>query len=174
MQAVGFLVAGHETTANMIALSVAALLERPEHLAVIRDTDDPKAVETAVDELMRYMSIVDTGLRRIALADIEISGLVIREGEGMVFDLATANRDPRVFTDPDDLDLGRPNVAGNVAFGSGSHQCIGLQLATIELGMVLQTLFRRVPELRLSIPIEEIEFKREAIVYGVQSLPVEW
>ncbi|MFI6866150.1 cytochrome P450 [Nocardia sp. NPDC050406] len=171
-QAVGFLAAGHETTANMIGLSVIALLERPEDLAVIRDTDDPAVLERAVDELIRYMSVVDTGLRRIALEDIEIGDTVIRAGDGIVFDLAHANRDPRVFADPDRLDIGRENASSHVAFGAGRHQCIGLQLTRIELGITLQTLFRRVPGLRLAAPVES--FKFDAIVYGVSALPVQW
>ncbi|WP_280358903.1 cytochrome P450 [Nocardia otitidiscaviarum] len=173
-QAVGFLAAGHETTANMIGLSVIALLERPDDLAVIRDTDDPAVLERAVDELIRYMSVVDTGLRRIALEDIEIGGRSIRAGDPIVFDLATANRDTRVFADPDRLDIRRANAGTHVAFGAGRHQCIGLQLTRIELGITLQTLFRRLPGLRLTTPVSEIAFKYEALVYGVAALPVEW
>ncbi|MGW4244272.1 cytochrome P450 [Nocardia sp. NPDC004722] len=174
LQAVGILVAGHETTANMIALSVIALLDQPEQLAVIRDTDDPVVLGNAVDELIRYMTIVDTGLRRVAAEDIEVAGQVIAAGDPIVFDLASANFDAKVFTDPERLDVARENAGAHLSFGSGRHQCIGLQLARLELGMVLQTLFRRVPRLRLTAPVQEIEFKWDAMVYGVVSLPVAW
>ncbi|APA98741.1 cytochrome P450 [Nocardia seriolae] len=174
LQAVGILVAGHETTANMISLAVIALLDQPEQLALIRDTDDPAVLANAVDELIRYMTIVDTGLRRVAAEDIEVAGTTIHAGDPIVFDLASANFDAKVFTDPETLDLTRENAGAHLSFGSGRHQCIGLQLARIELGMVLQTLFRRIPELRLGKPVEEIEFKWDAMVYGVVSLPVEW
>ncbi|MGV9666329.1 cytochrome P450 [Nocardia niigatensis] len=174
LQTVGILVAGHETTANMISLAVIALLDQPEQLATIRDTDDPQVLGNAVDELIRYMTIVDTGLRRVAVEDIEVGAEVIRAGDPIIFDLATANWNPEIFTEPGTLDLARSNAAQHLAFGSGRHQCIGLQLARIELGMVLQTLFRRVPGLRLTVPVEEIDFKYDAMVYGVRSLPVAW
>ncbi|WP_369638959.1 cytochrome P450 [Nocardia sp. JMUB6875] len=174
LQAVGILVAGHETTANMISLAVVALLDQPEQLAILRDTEDPEVLGNAVDELIRYMTIVDTGLRRVAAEDIEVAGTVIPAGDPIVFDLASANFDATVFADPENLDLTRANAAQHLAFGSGRHQCIGLQLARIELGMVLQTLFRRIPQLRLSKPVEEIEFKWDAMVYGVVELPVQW
>ncbi|WP_460724417.1 cytochrome P450 [Nocardia heshunensis] len=174
LQAVGILVAGHETTANMIALSVIALLDQPEQLAIIRDTDDPAVLGNAVDELIRYMTIVDTGLRRVAAEDIEVAGQTIAAGDPIVFDLASANFDAKAFADPEQLDVQRENAGAHLSFGSGRHQCIGLQLARLELGMVLQTLFRRVPSLRLTAPVEEIEFKWDAMVYGVVSLPVAW
>ncbi|MEU0545280.1 cytochrome P450 [Nocardia sp. NPDC005978] len=174
LQAVGMLAAGHETTANMISLSVVALLERPDQLAIIRDTDDPKVLNSAVDELMRFMSIVDTGLRRVAVEDIEVGDDIIRAGEGIVFDLAAANWDPAAFENPEILDVQRENPNPHVAFGYGHHHCIGMQLARTELGMVLQSVFRRLPELRVVTPIEEIDFKFEDMVYGMRSLPVEW
>lgn len=174
LQAVGILVAGFETTANMIGLSVIALLEQPDQLAIIRDAVDEQVLGNAVDELIRYTSIVDTGLRRVALADIEIGDTLIRAGDAIVFDLATANRSPEIFTDVDTLDLRRPNAGQHIALGAGRHQCIGVQLARLELGMVLQTLFRRVPGLRLTTPVEQLDYKFDAMVYGVRSLPVAW
>lgn len=174
LQGVGMLVAGHETTANMVALSVIALLERPDQLALIRDTEDPKVLATAIDELMRFMSIVQSGQRRVALEDIEIGGEVIRAGDGIMLDLPTANFDSGTFEEPDRLDLERANAAVHLGFGFGAHQCIGLHLARIELGIVLQTLFRRIPELRLAKPVDEIEFKYDSLVYGVHALPVAW
>ncbi|MBL1079381.1 cytochrome P450 [Nocardia sp. 2] len=174
LQAVGFLAAGHETTANMIGLSVLALLERPEQLALLRDIDDPKLLSSALDELVRYMSITHTGLRRVAAADIEIAGETIREGDGIIFDIGAANWNPETFPDPETIDVTRPNAAQHLAFGAGRHNCIGLQLARLELGITLQTLFRRVPTLRLATTIDQISFKEDAMVYGITTLPVEW
>ncbi|MEV6773515.1 cytochrome P450 [Nocardia sp. NPDC051030] len=174
LQAVGFLAAGHETTANMIGLSVLALLERPDQLALIRDTDDQKLLINAVDELVRYMSIPHIGLRRVTVEDIEIAGETIRAGDGIIFDLGAANWNAEIFPEPERIDVQRPNAAQNLSFGAGRHNCIGLQLARIELAITLQTLFRRVPELRLATTIDKIKFKEEAMVYGLSGLPVEW
>ena len=169
----GLLIAGHETTANVIGLGVAALLEHPDQLAIIRDTDDPKVVAAAVEELMRYLSIIQNGQRRIAIDDIEISGEVIRAGEGIIIDLAPANWDPKSFAHPEKLDLTRSGAA-QLGFGYGRHQCVGQQLARAELQIVFPTLFRRIPTLQLAKPIEEIPFKHDRLAYGVYELPVTW
>lgn len=169
----GLLIAGHETTANVIGLGVAALLEHPDQLAIIRDTDDPKVVAAAVEELMRYLSIIQNGQRRIAIDDIEISGEVIRAGEGIIIDLAPANWDPKAFPHPEKLDLIRSDAA-QLGFGYGRHQCVGQQLARAELQIVFPTLFRRIPTLQLAKPIEEIPFKHDRLAYGVYELPVTW
>jgi cytochrome P450 len=170
----GLLIAGHETTANMIGLGVLALLENADQAALIRDTDDEKVVATAVEELLRYLSIIQNGQRRIALADIEIGGEVIRAGDGIIIDLAPANWDPKVFDQPDRVDLARPNAGQNVAFGYGRHQCVGQQLARAELQIVYTTLLRRIPTLRLAVGVDEIEFKHDRLAYGVYQLPVDW
>ncbi|MFZ0834462.1 MAG: cytochrome P450 [Mycobacterium sp.] len=169
----GLLIAGHETTANVIGLGVLALLEHPDQLAIIRDADDPKVVATAVEELMRYLSIIQNGQRRVAIEDIEISGEVIRAGEGIIIDLAPANWDAKAFPQPDKLDLQRSDAA-QLGFGYGRHQCVGQQLARAELQIVFPTLFRRIPTLRLARPIEEIPFKHDRLAYGVYELPVVW
>ncbi|MGW5071809.1 cytochrome P450 [Rhodococcus sp. NPDC004095] len=169
----GLLIAGHETSANMISLGVLALLENPDQLALLRDTEDPKVVANAVEELMRYLSIIQNGQRRVATSDIEIAGETIRAGEGIIIDLAPANWDPKAFPDPDRLDLSRP-ARTQVGFGFGSHQCVGQQLARVELQIVYQTLLRRIPTLRLAIPFEEVEFKHDRLAFGVYALPVTW
>ncbi|OBJ49242.1 cytochrome P450 [Mycobacterium sp. 1423905.2] len=171
--ATGVLIAGHETTANMISLSVAALLEHPDQMALLREEDDPQAVATAVEELMRYLSIIQTGQRRIALEDIEVAGETIRAGEGIILDVAPANWDTRQFPEPDRLDLRRDD-GPHVGFGYGRHQCVGQQLARMELQIVLPTLLRRVPTLRLAVPLEEVPFKHDSLAYGVYELPVTW
>jgi cytochrome P450 len=170
----GLLVAGHETTANMIGLGALALLQHPDQLAVIRDGSDPSVTANAVEELLRYLSIVHTGQRRVALEDIEIGGELIRSGEGIIIDLAPANWDAAMFAKPDRLDLRRTGAEQNMAFGYGRHQCVGQQLARAELQIVLPTLFRRIPTLRLAVSIDEVPFKHDRLAYGVYELPVTW
>jgi len=170
----GLLIAGHETTANMIGIGVLALLENPEQLAILRDTDDPKVVAGAVEELLRYLSIIQNGQRRAATDDIEIAGQTIEAGEGIIIDLSPANWDPTKFADPDHLEVRRPNADQNLAFGYGRHQCVGQQLARAELQIVFSTLVRRIPTLALAKPIDEIPFKNDKLAYGVYELPVTW
>lgn len=170
----GLLIAGHETTANMIGLGVLALLQYPEQAAVLRETDDPKVVANAVEELLRYLSIIQNGQRRVAAEDIEIAGEVIRAGEGIIIDLAPANWDAKEFAEPDRLYLHRSGAGQHVAFGYGRHQCVGQQLARAELQIVFHTLLRRIPSLELAVPIDDIPFKHDRLAYGVYELPVTW
>ncbi|WP_441952409.1 cytochrome P450 [Nocardia sp. 2TAF39] len=167
------LIAGHETSANMIALGTLALLRNPDQLAVFRDTDDPEIIADGVEEMLRHLSIAQHGLRRIALADIEIDGQVIRAGEGIIVALPAANWDPDVFGEPERLDLHR-QARQHHAFGFGIHQCVGQQLARVELQVVYGTLYRRIPTLQLATTIDHIEFKEEYFAYGVHELPVTW
>ncbi|WP_055550678.1 cytochrome P450 [Streptomyces sp. NBRC 110028] len=167
------LVAGHETTANMIALGTLALLEHPDQLAVLRETDDPKVVAKAVEELLRYLTIVHNGRGRVALEDIEIGGETIRAGDGIIVYTSTGNRDAEVFPDPDRLDIGR-DARRHMAFGFGVHQCLGQPLARMELQVVYGTLYRRIPTLRLATGVDQLPFKHDALVYGVYELPVTW
>jgi hypothetical protein len=167
------LIAGHETTANMIGLGTLALLEHPEQLAELRDTADPKLIANAVEELLRYLNIVHSGRRRVATEDIEIGGQLIRAGEGVIVVTETGNRDDTAFPDPDRLDLHR-QARHHLAFGYGVHQCLGQPLARMELQVVYSTLYRRTPALRLAIPFGDVQFKHDMIVYGVHALPVTW
>jgi cytochrome P450 len=167
------LIAGHETTANMIALGTLALLEHPDQLAILRQTDDPKLVASAVEELLRYLHIVHHGLRRVALEDIEIAGQVVRAGEGLIMVNELGSRDPDVFPDPHRLDIHR-DARRHAVFGFGVHQCLGQSLARIELQVVYSTLYRRVPTLRRAVDLEQIPFKHDGFVYGVYELPVTW
>jgi cytochrome P450 len=167
------LIAGHETTANMIALGTLALLEHPAQLELLRTTDDPELVGSAVEELLRYLNITHNGRRRVALADIEIAGEVIRAGEGMIIANDIGNRDPDVFAQPDTLDIARHDRR-HVAFGFGVHQCVGQPLARMELQVVYSTLYRRIPTLRLATDLERVPFKHDGAVYGVYELPVTW
>jgi cytochrome P450 len=170
---VTLLVAGHETTANMIALGTVALLENPDQLAVLRETDDPKAVARAVEELLRYLTIVHKGRPRVALEDIEIGGETIRAGDGIIVYPGTGNWDAEVFPEPERLDIGR-DARRHIAFGFGVHQCLGQPLARVELQVVYGTLYRRIPTLRLATGVGQLPFKEDGLVYGVYELPVTW
>ncbi len=165
------LVAGHETTANMISLGVLAVLRDPAELMTA--VTDPGRAPAAVEELLRYFSIADTGTGRVALADTEIGGTLVRAGEGVIVSLLAANHDPALFPDPGRLDPAR-RIRQHVAFGFGAHQCLGQSLARAELEIVYQTLFRRIPSLRLAIPLDELPVKDDAFVYGLHELPVTW
>ena len=164
------LVAGHGTTANMTALSTLALLRNPEQLARLRE--EPQLIKGAVEELLRYLSVVQAGVTRVAVETVELGGHTIQAGEGVVCMLSTANRDEGVFGAPD-LDVAR-DARRHVAFGFGVHQCLGQPLARLELQIALETLLRRLPDLRLAVPFEEIEFRPDMAVYGVKALPVAW
>ncbi|WP_376771317.1 cytochrome P450 [Streptomyces boluensis] len=169
---IGFLLllAGHETTANMLALGTFALLEHPEQLAQLRAA--PDLMPGAVEELMRYLSIADI-FYRYATEDIELGGETIPEGSTVVVSLLAANRDPLRFEDPDALDIHR-TARGHVSFGHGVHQCLGQQLARIEMRAGFESLIRRFPTLRLDVPAAEVKVKSDMNIYGVHALPVTW
>lgn len=167
----GLLIAGHETSANMIALSVAALLEHPDQLAEL--VRDPGLTRNAVEELLRFFSVADLVTARAATGDIEVGGVTIRAGEGLVALGAAADHDPAVFPRPDELDV-RRDARHHVAFGYGVHQCLGQNLARLELEIVLDTLFRRVPGPALAVPVAELPFRTDGILYGLRELPVTW
>jgi cytochrome P450 len=165
------LVAGHETTANMISLGTLALLENPGELAELRA--DPGHTLGAVEEMLRFFTIVDTVVARLCVADTEIGGVKIRAGEGVLTLGHAANRDPDAFEAPDDFDIDR-TARHHVAFGFGPHQCLGQNLARAEMEIVFDTLVRRVPGLRLAADVADLPFKTDAAIYGVYHLPVTW
>ncbi|WP_433712936.1 cytochrome P450 [Nocardia sp. CA-084685] len=164
------LLAGHETTANMLALGTFALLEHPEQLAELRA--DPDLVPDAVEELMRYLSVADI-FYRYATDDIELGGETIGKGSTVVVSLLAANRDPQRFDNPDTLDVHR-KPRGLVSFGHGVHQCLGQQLARIEMRAGFAGLLRRFPTLALAIPADEVKLRTDMNIYGVHELPVTW
>ncbi|MFE7277371.1 cytochrome P450 [Streptomyces sp. NPDC057623] len=165
------LVAGHETTANMITLSMAVLLQDPERMAALRAA--PETIGTAVEELLRYLTVIQFGLVRYVTQDVTVGGTEMKAGEWVVAALPSGNRDESVFPDPDTVDLGR-RARTNLAFGFGPHQCIGQQLARVEMQVALATLLRRLPSLRLARPLEQADFKLNDIVHGLRSMPVVW
>lgn len=164
------LVAGHETTANMISLGTFTLLRHPEQLAELRA--EPTLMPTAVEELLRFLSIAE-GLLRVATEDIEVAGTTIRAGEGVVFSTSVINRDAGTFPEPDTLDWHR-SARHHVAFGFGIHQCLGQNLARAEMEIALLSLFDRLPGLRLAAPADDIPFKPGDTIQGMLELPVTW
>ena len=171
--ALALLVAGHETTANMISLGTLTLLQHPDQLARVRDTDDPRTIADAVEEILRYQTIAENAVIRVAREDITIGGQLVRAGEGLIFCLPVANRDGGFLDDPDSFSIDH-QARGHVAFGYGTHQCLGQNLARVELQIALPTLLRRLPGLRLAVPFEEIEFHRKKVTFGITRLPVAW
>ncbi|CAM5590711.1 cytochrome P450 [Streptomyces californicus] len=164
------LVAGHETTANMISLGTFTLLRHPGQLAALRSGETTTAV--VVEELLRFLSIAE-GLQRLAIEDIEVDGTTIREGEGVFFSTSLVNRDADVFADPETLDWER-SARHHLAFGFGVHQCLGQNLARAELDIALRTLFERLPALRLAVPADEVRHKPGDTIQGLLELPVAW
>jgi cytochrome P450 len=169
---IGFVLlgAGLDTTANMLALGAFALLSHPRQLAALRA--DPGIAGHAIEELLRYLSIIPFTVRT-ALEDVELHGERIAAGETVTVSVPAANRDPAQFADPDTLDLLRP-AGGHVAFGHGIHQCLGQQLARVELTVVLPALVTRFPGLRLAVPAEDIPLRTDMLIHGVHELPVTW
>jgi cytochrome P450 len=165
------LLAGHGTTANMISLGTLALLENHEALAAIKN--DPGKTPDAVEELLRYFTVAETSMSRVATEDVQLGGVLVRAGEGVIGLAYVANRDPAAFEDPDRLDIER-GARNHFAFGFGPHHCIGMNLARMELQIVFDTLFRRVPSLALASPVDELPFKDDANIYGLYKLPVTW
>ncbi|MBN9102800.1 MULTISPECIES: cytochrome P450 [unclassified Pseudonocardia] len=165
------LVAGHETTSNMLGLGTLALLRHPDQLALVRD--DPDAIVPAVEELMRWLSIVHTGVARTTTQDVEIAGQHIPKGELVLCALPSANRDPSFIDDPDTLDVRRGSM-GHIAFGHGVHHCLGAPLARMEMRIAFPALLKRFPDLASALPFDEIPFRAYHFIYGLHSLPVTW
>ncbi|NUT50243.1 MAG: cytochrome P450 [Saccharothrix sp.] len=165
------LVGGHETTANSIALSVLALQrERAWWEALVAE---PDLVDNAVEELLRYLSPVHHGVVRAVAGEAVVGGTALGPGEGVIASLFAANRDPAAFPEPDRLDL-RRDARAHLAFGSGVHQCVGQLLARLEMRVALRALVAELPTLRPAVPFDEVEFKFDAPIYGLRSLPVTW
>jgi cytochrome P450 len=165
------LIAGHETTANMIGLSTLVLLRQPDELRKLRER--PELIDDAVEELLRYLTIVRSGLTRLAIEDVEIGGQLIRAGEGAIAMLSAANRDGGVFPDADELNLDRGSHQ-HMAFGFGVHQCIGQPLARAELRVALAELVVNFPNLALAEEPSDVDARDESIVYGLNRLQVTW
>lgn len=172
MLGVALLAGGHETTANLTGSFLVELLsDRDRWMALVAR---PELIPSAVEELLRFVPLVTVAdLARIAKEDLELGGQAIRAGDAVLVQLDSANRDESVFASAGDLDFGR-ELNHHVAFGFGVHHCVGAPLARLELRVLLSTLVRRLPDLRLAIPAADLEWRRDGLMRGVSSLPVTW
>jgi cytochrome P450 PksS len=163
------LVAGHETTVNLIGNGMLALLENPEQMQKLRN--NPALIKSAIEELLRYTSPVESATERYAREDLTIAGVTIRRGEMVGAVIASANRDERQFTNPDSLDITRePNK--HLSFGLGTHFCLGAPLARLEGQIAISTLLRRAPDLRLTVGPSALRWRPGLILRGLEALPV--
>jgi len=163
------LAAGHETTVNLIGNGTLALLEHPDQMDKLRNA--PALIKPAVEELLRYTSPVEMATERYAREDVAMAGVTIPRGEMVFAVIASANRDERQFADPDTLDLERePNK--HLAFGLGPHFCLGAPLARLEGQIAINTLLRRVPDMRLTAAPDVPRWRRGLLLRGLESLPV--
>ncbi|MFV8054328.1 cytochrome P450 [Mycobacterium sp. 48b] len=165
------LLAGHETTSNMLGLGVLALLRHPEQLAAVRD--DPDAVGPAIEELLRWLSIVQNAIPRFTTTDVEVAGVRIAAGELVFASLPAGNRDPDFVDSPDVLDI-RRGAPGHLAFGHGVHHCLGAPLARMEMRIAIPALLRRFPTLALAEPFDAVQYRSFHFIYGLKSLAVTW
>lgn len=163
------LIAGHETTVNLIGSGTLALLQHPPQAKQLRA--NPVQIKLAVEELLRYTSPVDMATERYAREDVEIAGVTIPRGTLVFGVLGSANRDERQFTNPDTLEIARdPNQ--HLAFGQGIHYCVGAPLARMEGQIAINTLLRRFPDLRLAQVPERLQWRRGLVLRGLESLPL--
>ena len=165
------IVAGHETTVGLIGNAVVDLLEHPDQLELVRA--DPKLIPAAVEEVLRFEGPVERTLNRWAATDVELGGQTIRRGELVIAIVNAADRDAERYPEPDRLDVNREDTR-HLAFGRGSHFCLGAPLARLEAQIALETLFRRLPRLRLAVPREELEWRPTPGFRRLVAIPVEW
>jgi cytochrome P450 len=172
MTSVIMMQAGHETTANMISLGTVALLQHPDVFERLGQTDDPAVIANIVEELMRYLTIVHSQVDRVATEDLTVGGQLIRAGEFVMMNLPAGNWDTEFVDNPETFDIDR-NTRGHLGFGYGVHQCIGQNLARVEMQVAFAALARRLPGLKLAVPPDELRFK-DSDIYGMKELPVSW
>ena len=165
------LLAGHETTSNMLGLGTLALLRHPDQLAAVRD--DPGAIGPAVEEMLRWLSIVHSAIPRITTTDVEVAGVPIPAGQLVFVSLPSGNRDPDFIDSPEVLDI-RRGAPGHLAFGHGVHHCLGAPLARMEMRIAFPALLRRFPTLELAEDFEDVAFRSFHFIYGLRSLEVTW
>lgn len=165
--------AGFDTTANMLSLAVFTILQDRSRWELL--CRDETLIPGALEEILRYVTLIQVGtFSRTALEDVSVGGAIVRSGESVTVSLTAANRDDAQFPDPHELDLSRSAV-GHMSFGFGVHMCLGQHLARLELTSAIRALTRRMPDLRLAVSEDEIEFHGgERQTYGMVSLPVEW
>ncbi|MFI6661482.1 cytochrome P450 [Streptomyces sp. NPDC050523] len=165
------LVAGHETTVSQLTLSTLTLIQHPDE--VEKMLDHPERLDKVIDELLRYWSIPQDNQVRVAVQETELGGVPVRPGQGVVFALSAANHDESVFSDAAVFDPDR-DARQHLAFGHGAHYCPGAALAKMEMEVALPALFRRFPDLHLGVDFEDLSFRHDTVVYGLNALPVTW
>jgi cytochrome P450 len=163
------LVAGHETTVNLIGNGTLALLQHPDQLDLLRRK--PELIDTAIEEMLRYDGPVGASTMRWALDDLEMDGKHIPKGAMVLASLLAANRDPAAFENPDMFDITR-NPNKHIAFGHGIHYCLGAPLARLEGAIAMNTLLRRLPNLRLAARPDELEWNETLLLHGMKAMPV--
>ena len=163
------LIAGHETTVNLISGGTLALLQNPDQMQKLRV--DPSLINTAIEELLRYTAPVFMTTERFAREDVIIRGVTIRRGEIVFGVIGSANRDEAIFETPGELDISRENNR-HLAFGNGTHFCLGAPLARLEAQIAINTLLQRAPDLRMNVPSESLRWRRSLILRGLESLPL--
>lgn len=170
----GLLTGGLETTTSMLALGTVLLLQDPAAMALLRDEESSTngAVDKFVEELLRYLTVVQVAFPRFAREDVEIGGKHIQRGDVVVCSLTGANRDARLGADMEAFDPHRGSVH-HVAFGFGIHRCVGAELAKIELRAAFPALVRRFPDMRLAVPAGELSYRKRSIVHGIDRLPIQ-
>jgi len=163
------LVAGHETTVNLIGNGTLALMQHPDQMQKLQD--DPTLIRSAVEEMLRYNGPVECPTWRFGSEDVEISGVIIPEGDVVLPSLLAANRDPDIFEEPDTFDIARdPNP--HVAFGHGIHYCLGAPLARMEGIIAINALLERYPKIQLNTAAENLEWNSNLLIHGLKELPV--
>lgn len=163
------LVAGHETTVNLIGNGTLLLLQHPEQMQKLQA--DPTLIKTAVEEMLRYNGPVEAPTWRFASQDVEIGDVTIPTGDVVLPSLLAANRDPDVFDDPNTFDITRdPNR--HVAFGAGVHYCVGAPLARLEGTIAIKSLLAKYPNLRLNASVGDLEWAPSTLIHGLRALPV--
>jgi cytochrome P450 len=165
------LLAGHETTSNMLGLGSLALLRHPDQLTAVRD--DPDAAGPAVEELLRWLSIVHSAIPRITTTDVEVAGMPIPAGQLVLVSLPSGNRDPDFIDSAEILDI-RRGAPGHLAFGHGVHHCLGAPLARMEMRIAFPALLRRFPMLAVGEDFADVQFRSFHFIYGLKSLEVTW
>lgn len=161
--------AGHETTSNLIGNATLALFDHPDQLDRLRA--DPGLIASAVEEFLRFCGPVISPAPRFALGDVEIGGQLIHQGDMVMVVIGSANHDQLQFSEPEELDIAR-SLERHIAFGQGIHYCLGAPLARLEGSIAFDTLLRRMPDLHLSVPREQIVWNASMILRGISKLPV--
>jgi cytochrome P450 len=163
---------GHDTTAATITVGALTMLVKPEWREALRG--GPEVVTDAVEELLRFHTPMTDGLPRIALEDVVVGGTKVKAGDGLLVSVASANRDERTFDRPDEPEVDREVARRHLAFGYGVHRCIGQWLARAEIQIALHAVATEIPTLRLAVPFEQLKFREDSFIGGVEELPVAW